>query len=166
MCGGWSVYWRRLFASAQASQRRCVFIRRIFATDACSVRKKPRRKSAPSSYSRWSSACFHRSSSWPSVRQSFESWSRWVESKSPCMIAAILVVLQLGGCVSPRHADADATTAGAGNRQETKPPAATQDAKGFAEAVQRGDAAWQAQDLDRAIYYYVQAMDKSPNDAP
>jgi len=90
-----------------------------------------------------------------------------VESKSPCMIAAILVVLQLGGCVSsPRQADANATTAGAGNRQETKPPAATQDAKGFAEAVQRGDAAWQAQDLDRAIYYYVQAMDKSPNDAP
>jgi len=63
------------------------------------------------------------------------------------------------------HPDAKAT-AGAANREETKPsPAAAQDTKGFADAVQRGDAAWQAQDLDRAIYYYVQAMDKSPNDA-
>ena len=30
----------------------------------------------------------------------------------------------------------------------------------FAEAVQRGDAAWQAQDFSRAIYFYVQAMDE------
>jgi tetratricopeptide (TPR) repeat protein len=58
-------------------------------------------------------------------------------------------------------------TAGAANREKTmSPPVAAQDTKGFADAVQRGDAAWQAQDLDRAIYYYVQAMDKSPNDAP
>jgi tetratricopeptide (TPR) repeat protein len=45
------------------------------------------------------------------------------------------------------------------------PPLAAHDAKAFAEDVQRGDAAWQAQDLDRAIYYYVQAMGKSPHDA-
>jgi tetratricopeptide (TPR) repeat protein len=72
------------------------------------------------------------------------------------MIAAIPLVLQLGGCMS----------SGAANRAETKPPPPTQGTKGFADAVQRGDAAWQAQDLDRAIYYYVQAMDKSPDDAP
>jgi Tfp pilus assembly protein PilF len=90
-----------------------------------------------------------------------------VENRSRCIIAAIPLILQLGGCVSSPRVQADAkATAGAANREETKPTsAATQDAKGFTDAVQRGDAAWQAQDLDRAIYYYVQAMDKSPDDA-
>jgi tetratricopeptide (TPR) repeat protein len=71
--------------------------------------------------------------------------------------------------VSAPGVQTDAKAAAAANHEKTKPsPAATQDTKGlgFADAVQRGDAAWQAQDLDRAIYYYVQAMDKSPDDAP
>jgi tetratricopeptide (TPR) repeat protein len=52
-------------------------------------------------------------------------------------------------------------------RDEMKPVTAAtmRDTKGFADAVQRGDAAWQARDVDRAMYYYVQAMDKSPHDA-
>jgi len=91
-----------------------------------------------------------------------------VENRSRCLIAAIPLILHLGGCVSSPGVQTDAkATAGAANREKTKPsPAVTPDTQGFADAVQRGDAAWQAQDLDRAIYYYVQAMDKSPKDAP
>src|SRR6266851_4641208 len=52
--------------------------------------------------------------------------------------------------------------------EQAKPGSASvpvPDPKGYAEAVQLGDAAWLAQDFDRAIYFYVQAMDKSPGDA-
>jgi hypothetical protein len=35
------------------------------------------------------------------------------------------------------------------------------DAMAPAEAVQRGDTAWQAGELDRAIYYYVLSMQQS-----
>ena len=48
------------------------------------------------------------------------------------------------------------------SRKEKSHSSGVHDPKGFAEAVERGDAAWQMQDLDRAIYYYVQAMNKSP----
>ncbi len=92
-----------------------------------------------------------------------------MENRSRWIIATVPLLLQLGGCVSAPGVQTDAKVAAAANHEKTKPsPAATQDTKGFgfADAVQRGDAAWQAQDLDRAIYYYVQAMDKSPDDAP
>lgn len=50
-------------------------------------------------------------------------------------------------------------------QEDASTSASTQEPKGYTEAVQRGDQAWQAQDFDRAIYFYVQAMDKSPGDA-
>ncbi|MGH8231499.1 MAG: tetratricopeptide repeat protein [Steroidobacteraceae bacterium] len=40
------------------------------------------------------------------------------------------------------------------------------DAKAFAEAIKRGDKAWQAGEVDRAVYYYVLALEHSPQDAP
>ena len=89
-----------------------------------------------------------------------------MENRSRCLIAVIPLLLQFGGCASPPGVRTDAKAAAVA-REETKPSsAAAQDTMGFADAVQRGDAAWQAQDLDRAIYFYVQAMDKSPDDAP
>jgi len=73
--------------------------------------------------------------------------------------AAAALVLQLPGCAS-----APAAKTGAPGPKPA-PSAAAEEPKGFAEWVARGDAAWQAQDLDRAVYDYVKALDKSPHDA-
>lgn len=87
-------------------------------------------------------------------------------SKSLAILAAIPLVIQLVGCAtSPAQSGAKAPAAAAKPEEKKSPPPAAHDARGFADDVQRGDAAWQAQDLDRAIYYYVQAMGKSPHDA-
>jgi tetratricopeptide (TPR) repeat protein len=89
-----------------------------------------------------------------------------VPSKVFAILAAIPLVMQLVGCASsPAQAGAKAPAAPAKPEEKKSTPLGAQDAKGFAEDVQRGDAAWKAQDLDRAIYYYVQAMGKSPHDA-
>jgi len=79
-------------------------------------------------------------------------------------VAATLLVL-LAGCVTPsaKPTPAEATAASTpGQKGQTPVPTG---AKAFAAAVQKGDEAFQAQDLDRAIYNYIQALEKSPNDA-
>lgn len=86
-------------------------------------------------------------------------------SKALAGLAAIPLIVQLAGCASSpaqTSAKAPATTAQPEQKKSTPP---VREQKGSAEDVQRGDAAWQAQDLDRAVYYYVQAMEKSPHDA-
>jgi Tfp pilus assembly protein PilF len=89
-----------------------------------------------------------------------------VPSKALAILAAIPLIAQFEGCASsPAQTSAKVPATTAQPEQKKSTPPVVQEPKGFAEYVQRGDAAWQAQDLDRAIYYYVQAMGKSPNDA-
>jgi tetratricopeptide (TPR) repeat protein len=83
---------------------------------------------------------------------------RWV------VVAAPFIIL-MEGCASSLTAPSAGKAAATATKPEEAKSASTQDTKGYSEAVQRGDAAWQAQDFDRAIYFYVQAMDKSPDDA-
>lgn len=88
-------------------------------------------------------------------------------SKALAMIAALPLIAQLGACAAPapraQHSDTNAVA----GQKATSPAAPTsQDAKDFAAAVRRGDAAWQAGDLDRAVYHYVMALERSPHDAP
>ncbi|MFI4867868.1 MAG: tetratricopeptide repeat protein [Steroidobacterales bacterium] len=96
-------------------------------------------------------------------------------NRSLAILAAVPLLLQLAGCASSTGTRADrnatAAVAPAAPASPAKParpirsdPAA--DAKTFAEAVQRGDKAWQANELDRAVYYYVLALERSPQDAP
>ena len=71
---------------------------------------------------------------------------------------ALTVVLQCSGCATPvaattRHGLPDKAANKAGD-------------KAFDDAVEHGDAAWRLQDYDRAIYFYVQAMNLHPHDAP
>jgi tetratricopeptide (TPR) repeat protein len=81
------------------------------------------------------------------------------------VVTAVLLIIVMGGCAGSRTApSADKAAATRTKPEEAKSPSA-KDPKGYSEDVQRGDAAWQAQDFDRAIYFYVQAMDKSPDDA-
>lgn len=89
-----------------------------------------------------------------------------MRNKALTILAAIPLVIQLSGCASsPAQTDVRARQAVTPPEAKKSPAAAEQKPKGFAENVALGDAAWQAQDLDRAIYYYVQAMDKSSLDA-
>lgn len=91
------------------------------------------------------------------------------------MIAAMPLIMEAAGCASSPGAR------GVGNVTKSVPvltpptspmPAApavseaSQDAKTFGEAVERGDKAWQANQLDRAVYNYVLALERSPTDAP
>ena len=89
-----------------------------------------------------------------------------MRNKALTILATIPLVMQLSGCASsPVQTDVRAPQV-VTRREATKPTSAVaQKPKAFAENVALGDAAWQAQDLDRAIYYYVQAMDKSSLDA-
>jgi tetratricopeptide (TPR) repeat protein len=90
-----------------------------------------------------------------------------VRDKALSIIAAVPLIIQLAGCATSPAAQADGKAASVAADGGTKSALSdTQNTKAFTEAVQRGDAAWQAQDLDRAVYYYVRAMDKSPRDAP
>jgi len=102
--------------------------------------------------------------------------------------AAILAALPLllAGCASTTGTRADGAASAAAAPAGTAAPAAAPaadlgttpakpakpvrsdaaaDAKTFVEAVQRGDKAWQANELDRAVYYYVLALERSPQDA-
>jgi tetratricopeptide (TPR) repeat protein len=92
-----------------------------------------------------------------------------VPNKAAAVIAAVPLLLQLAGCASSAAARADgSTTSSVATRAQAKSPLseAAQNAKTFAEATQRGDAAWQIGQLERAIYYYVLALERSPQDAP
>ena len=73
----------------------------------------------------------------------------------------------LSGCASTPTASRTNTakTVDASSQAGKATSADTQQPKGYSEAVSQGDAAWQAQDFDRAIYFYVQALDKTPSDA-
>ncbi len=71
---------------------------------------------------------------------------------------------------APTTAGAPAASSSASMGTQTKPAKpitsdSAADAKTFAEAVKRGDKAWQANELDRAVYYYVLALERSPQDA-
>jgi Tfp pilus assembly protein PilF len=83
------------------------------------------------------------------------------------MIAAVPLMVQIAACAAP-GARAQRSDSGAVAKQKdaSAAPATAQDTKAFAAAVQGGDAAWQSGDLDRAVYYYVLAMERSPQDAP
>ncbi len=88
-------------------------------------------------------------------------------SKALAIIVALPFMMQLVACAST-SAQVDRSQAGAvAKPDEAKStPLTPQDAKTFAEAVKRGDGAWQSGELDRAVYYYVLALERSPHDAP
>lgn len=91
------------------------------------------------------------------------------KNKAATIIAVVAPLLQLAGCASSAAARADGSaTTSVATRAPAKPtpvPGA-QDAKTHAEDIERGDAAAQTDDLDRAVYYYVLALERSPQDAP
>jgi tetratricopeptide (TPR) repeat protein len=82
-----------------------------------------------------------------------------------------VALLVLSGCATPpakpaaAQAVAATSTGDASAAGEKGRPLAPAAAKAFAAAVQKGDEDLQAQDFDRAIYDYIQALEKSPNDA-
>jgi len=105
-------------------------------------------------------------SSWRSGRRSSSSWRHSVGSKALGILATIPLIVQLVSCAStPAQTSVQAQKAVTQPEKKKSTSPVAQESKGFAEDVALGDAAWQAQDLDRAIYYYVQAMGKSPHDA-
>jgi Tfp pilus assembly protein PilF len=90
-----------------------------------------------------------------------------VPNKTATFIAVLPLLLQLTGCAGSAAARADGSTSAAARAPvKPSPSEAAQNAKTFAEAVRRGDAAWQGGQLDRAVYYYVLALERSPQDAP
>src|SRR6185437_15015947 len=75
-------------------------------------------------------------------------------------------IVQFAGCASsPAQTSVQARQAVTQPQKRKSASPIAQQPKGFAENVALGDAAWRAQDLDRAIYYYVQAVGESPHDA-
>jgi tetratricopeptide (TPR) repeat protein len=89
-----------------------------------------------------------------------------VQSKMLAFFATIPLIVQFAGCASsPAQTSVKATETATQSEKKNSTPPVVKPPKGFAEDVRLGDAAWQGQDLDRAIYYYVQAMGKSPHDA-
>jgi tetratricopeptide (TPR) repeat protein len=80
--------------------------------------------------------------------------------KSPTLMSAVPLMLLLAASASSWAAQAAGAATAAGSKAL---PAA--EAMAPAEAVQRGDAAWQAGELDRAIYYYVLSMQQSSANA-
>ena len=73
-------------------------------------------------------------------------------------LVALIVIAsaaQVGGCAStPVDPSSD-------RGKKTSAPAAASDAQAIAALVQRGDVAWQAGELDRAVYFYVSSMQKT-----
>jgi len=89
-----------------------------------------------------------------------------VPSKALVFLATLPLIVQFAGCASsPAQTGATSARTVVQFEEKKSTPPVVQPPKGFSEYVRLGDAAWQAQDLDRAIYYYVQAMGKSPHDA-
>jgi tetratricopeptide (TPR) repeat protein len=87
-----------------------------------------------------------------------------VRSSCRSVITAGLLI-SMGGCASSLTVPNAGRAAATVTKPEEAKSASAKDPKGYSEDVQRGDAAWQAQDFDRAIYFYVQAMNESPDDA-
>jgi len=89
-----------------------------------------------------------------------------VGSKALKMLVTIPLIMQLVSCASsPPQTSVQAHKAMTQPEKKKSASQVAQESKESAADVARGDAAWQAQDLDRAIYYYVQAVGKSPHDA-
>jgi tetratricopeptide (TPR) repeat protein len=89
-----------------------------------------------------------------------------VRNKTLTLLATIPLIVQLGGCASaPAQTHVQAREGVTQPQKGISTSPAAHEPKAFAANVALGDAAWQAQDLDRAIYYYVQAMGESPHDA-
>jgi tetratricopeptide (TPR) repeat protein len=92
-----------------------------------------------------------------------------VSNKTYILLAALPLLLQLAGCATTATASgAHGETKPVGNPTSAQTPQTdrTEDPKVFAEAIRRGDASWQAGQLDRAVYFYVLALERSPQDAP
>jgi tetratricopeptide (TPR) repeat protein len=91
-----------------------------------------------------------------------------VPSKAFTLLATLPLMAQLAACATSTVAQGQGGSNAAASKHEEAKPAApsAEDARTFAEAVQRGDAAWQAGELDRAVYYYVLALERAPKDAP
>jgi tetratricopeptide (TPR) repeat protein len=73
-------------------------------------------------------------------------------------LSALLVAAfaaQVGGCAST---PADASPQ---NGKQASTPTAPSDEQAIAALVKRGDAAWQAGELDRAVYFYVSSMQQT-----
>ena len=92
-----------------------------------------------------------------------------MSNKTAMLLAVVPLLLQLAGCVTT----AVTVSNRAGLESVEKPKPAAKEPAGqargtesFAEAVGRGDSAWQAGELDRAVYLYVLALERSPGDAP
>jgi tetratricopeptide (TPR) repeat protein len=96
-------------------------------------------------------------------------------SRTVALIALMPLLVQMAGCASAGARVDKSTSVPADPAADlilkpdkpVKPVRSDRgaDAKAFAEAVKRGDKAWQANELDRAVYYYVLALDHSPQDA-
>jgi tetratricopeptide (TPR) repeat protein len=95
------------------------------------------------------------------------------------MIALLPVLVPFWGCASAPAVQKFSQAAPPAVRlSQAAPPAATdathapakpksaEQITSAAEAVQLGDTAWAENQLDRAVYYYVTALERSPNDAP
>ena len=90
-----------------------------------------------------------------------------MRNKALTILVTIPLIVQFAGCASsPAQTSVQARQAVTQPQKRKSTSPIAQEPKGFAENVASGDAAWQAQDLDRAIYYYVQAVGESPHDAP
>jgi len=92
-----------------------------------------------------------------------------VASKKDLFLVAVPFLLQLAGCATTAtgpeaHGEINSVRNPTATREAATDPA--QDPKIFAEAIRRGDAAWQSGQLNRAVYLYVQALERSPQDAP
>jgi tetratricopeptide (TPR) repeat protein len=91
-----------------------------------------------------------------------------VASKKALFLVAVPLLLQLAGCATTAagpaaHSEPNSVGNPTAPRAVATDPA--KDPKIFAEAIGRGDTAWQAGQLDRAIYFYVSALERSPQDA-
>src|SRR5688572_6418168 len=146
---------------------------RSSATSACSGPRSWPPRSAPSWFSRWSSACSHPSSSSRWDRRSSASWTcsassaRTSRNEGATMKRAmIFLVTALAGCasmpergnetVSTRAERAAAEKLYAGQSpvvHATEFPVAS-----AAEGIARGDMAWRQGKLDLAVYLYVQSL--------
>ena len=82
-----------------------------------------------------------------------------------------LLALAMGGCTSSAVtrkasiAAPPAATAAPSAAAAPTQPAHVDEIKSPAEAIQLGDSAWAANQLDRAVYDYVMALERAPDDA-
>lgn len=91
-------------------------------------------------------------------------------NRTATFFSAIPLLFQFAGCVTTvvgpaAHGETNSVSK-ASAPMAAPTEAAAPDPQIIAEAIRRGDAAWQAGELDRAVYFYVVAVERSPQDAP